>query len=150
VERDQAMALAVGIPGELFSAAEAEMRSPRIANRPAAVVALKIDELFRLIASGVSCHDPARTRGFTAVTSWDSWELMTSPLRAEQSARPPQGARRKKMGRGMGHVSAPPPCPARGTRWCRATPTVCSSRIHARFGSDIERHERNGCSVAFV
>jgi hypothetical protein len=77
------MALAVGEPWELMSAAEAEMRAPRLTERPAAIVALEIDELLRSVASVLNGHDLARTRGATAVAWCDSWELMTSPLRPE-------------------------------------------------------------------
>lgn len=68
VERDPAMALTVGVPGQLMGAAEVEMRFPRIAKRPAAIVALKIDENFWFVAFVLNSHDRARTRGSTAVT----------------------------------------------------------------------------------
>lgn len=51
------MALAVGIAGELMGAAEVEMRLPRIAKRPTAIVALKIDEHFWFVASVRNVHD---------------------------------------------------------------------------------------------
>ena len=40
MERDPAMALAVGVPWELMGGAESEMRAPRFTERPAAIVAL--------------------------------------------------------------------------------------------------------------
>src|SRR5262249_50535663 len=76
---DPAMMLAVRVARTLKRATEAEMRLPRIANRPAAVVALKIDELFRLIASDVSGHDLARARGPTAASWCDRWEVVDVP-----------------------------------------------------------------------
>jgi len=45
---------AVGITGKLNRAAEVEIRLPRIANRLAAIVALKIEECFRFDASALS------------------------------------------------------------------------------------------------
>src|SRR5262245_61403621 len=72
VERDPVMTLAVRIAGKLKRAAEVEIRLPRIAQRPPAIVALKIDKRFRSIASAVSGHDLARTRGSTAVAWCDS------------------------------------------------------------------------------
>jgi len=45
VERDLAVALAVGIAGKLTGGAKAKMRLRRIAERPAAIVALKILQL---------------------------------------------------------------------------------------------------------
>jgi hypothetical protein len=80
------MALAVRVAGKLKRAAEAEMRLPRIAKWPTAIVALKIDESLRFIASALNGHDLARARGSTAVAWCDSWELMTSPLRADIGA----------------------------------------------------------------
>jgi len=55
------MALAVGMLGELFSAAEMELRCPRITERPTAIVAFEIDELLRPVASVLNDHD-RRTR----------------------------------------------------------------------------------------
>jgi hypothetical protein len=49
IERDPAMMLAVRVARTLKRATEAEMRLPRIANRPAAVVVLKIDDLLGLL-----------------------------------------------------------------------------------------------------
>jgi len=60
VERDPAMALAVGIPRALMGAAEAELRLPRIAKRPAAIVGLEIDKHFWFVGSVLNGHDRAR------------------------------------------------------------------------------------------
>jgi len=89
------MALAVGVPWELMGAAETEMRAPRLAERPAAIVALKIDELLRSVASVLNGHDWSRTRGSAAIAWCDSWELMTSPAEGGIIGRPAAGHRPK-------------------------------------------------------
>ena len=93
------MTFAVRVARKLSRAAEAKMRLPRIANRPAAIVALKIDEGFRSTASALSCHDPvAHSRGH-AVTMVR--QLGTDDIPAEgriigtpAARRTPKGKRR--------------------------------------------------------
>jgi hypothetical protein len=65
------MTLAVRVAGTLKGAAEVELRLLGIANRPAALIALKLDERFRLIASALLSH-VARTHGSTAASWCDS------------------------------------------------------------------------------
>jgi hypothetical protein len=77
------MTLAVGIAGKLLCAAEVEITLPRIAERPAAIAALKIEEPFRFIASGHTGHDLYAPAGPIAVTWCDRWELDDIPAEGE-------------------------------------------------------------------
>ena len=79
MECHPAMTFAVRVARTLKRAVEAEMWFHRIANRPAAVVALKIDELFQFIVSGVNGHDLARARGPTAASWCDRGEVVDVP-----------------------------------------------------------------------
>jgi hypothetical protein len=116
------MMLAVRVARTLKRTTEAEMRLPRIANRPAAVVALKIDELFRFIASGVSGHALARARGPPAASWCDRWEVVDVPAEGGIIGRPAawRTPKRKRRGNGWETFFA---------STCPATPT-CMLKSH--------------------
>jgi hypothetical protein len=135
------MTLAVRIAGTLKRAAEVELRLLGIANRPAALIALKLDERFRLIASALIGH-LARAHGSTAA-SWCDSRVDDIPAEGgNRRGRRKAHAEKKKKGRGIGDVLRLSGVPRHFD--------LCSSRIPAHSGSDIERHEHNVRSVAFV
>jgi hypothetical protein len=102
-ERDPAMTLAVRIAGTLKRAAEVELRLLGIANRPAALIAFKLDECFRLIASALIGH-LARTHGSTAA-SWCDSRIDDIPAEGgNRRGRRKAHAEKKKTGRGIGDV----------------------------------------------
>jgi hypothetical protein len=74
-----AMTLAIRATGKLNRTAEMEDTLLRVAKRPAAITALKIEERFRFVVSVFGRHDLARTCGPTAVTWGGRRELDDIP-----------------------------------------------------------------------
>ena len=106
-----AVTLAIGITGKLRRAAEVEDTLLRIAKRPAALTALKIEERFRFVASVFCRHDLARTCGPLPLRGAADGNSMTSPLRV-RAARLGRRRPKRKNGAIDGRRPFASACPA--------------------------------------
>src|SRR4029453_12250288 len=83
LERPAPVQLAVGTVLKLPRPAEMEIRMPRLTDRPAAVMLLKVEQFLRacrLLGLGLRCHDILRTVESLAGRRWEFRPRMTSPL----------------------------------------------------------------------
>ena len=108
------MMLAVRVAGKLQRGAEAEIRFPRIAERPAAIVALEIDEHFWFVVSVRNGHDLAHACRSTAASWCDRWELDDVPAEGGITGTPAAGHTPEKR-RGNGWDRFASACPAHVT-----------------------------------